>query len=133
MPTVPTMHAILLVVSLLSDPAIVGHEIELDRITLPQAFALDGQLVRSTFVVSCPADTHGGTTVVGARSDDIERTAFIPKCLLLDKGGEVTVAGVLQVIAHPPGWVNGRFILVWHEIRISPAAILKAERHTEGE
>ena len=100
-----------------ADPAVLGHPVELDVIPVAEAWTYHGRVVRSTFTVSCPPDTHGELTVVGAGHDDVERTAFLPKDLLLDAGQDVTVIGVLEVIAHPPAVVNGTRVPAWPELR----------------
>lgn len=46
----------------------------------------------------------------------------MPKDLLLDKGQDVTVVGVLRVKVHPPAWVNGQRLPVWTEIWVEGVA-----------
>ena len=56
-------------------PGVIPYPVELDRMTVAQARGNDGRLVCSTFIVSCPADTHGAVTVLGAGTDEVERAA----------------------------------------------------------
>jgi hypothetical protein len=78
--------------------------LELDRIPLVKAGAFHGKLVRSTFVISCPPDTHGKSTIIGTGNNAVERSALVPKDLMLDKSDEVTVVGVLEVIPTLRTW-----------------------------
>ena len=81
--------------------------------------------MRSTFTISSPPDTRGETTFIGAGRDDIERTAFAPKNLLLNQDNAVRVFGKIRLITHPPMMVTGVCVKAWHEIRICPAVELK--------
>lgn len=115
-----------LIIALLADPVgMLFEPIELDVISVERAWVLDGRPVRSTFTVSCPPDTHGDLTVLGAGHDEVERTAIVPKNLLVDTGHDVSLVGVLRVIQHPPGAVNGVFVKGWTEIRISPSVVVR--------
>ncbi len=103
---------------------VLPRPVELDRMSVAQAWASNRRLVVTTFTISCPTDTHGDVTVIGAGWDEVERSAYVPKDGLLDKGQEVTVVGVLRVTVHPPAWVNGQFVPVWTEIWIDRAIVL---------
>jgi hypothetical protein len=94
----------------------VPQAVELDVMTVAQAWALNGKWVVTSFTISCPPDTYCETTVIGAGTDEVERSAYVPKDLLLDKGQDVTVVGVLRVKINPPAWVNGQRVPVWTEI-----------------
>jgi hypothetical protein len=102
---------------------VIPQEVELDRMTVAQAWGNNGRLVWSTFTISCPTDTHGDVTVIGAGWDAVERAAYVPKDFLLDKGDEVTVVGVMRVKNYPPAWVNGQFVPAWTEIWIEGVVV----------
>ena len=102
---------------------IIPQTVELDVITVPQAWALNGQRVVTSFTISCPPDTHGEVTVIVAGHDEVERTAYVPKDWLLDMGQDVTVVGVMRVRVHPPAWIMGQFVPVWTEIWIEGIAV----------
>jgi hypothetical protein len=103
-------------------PGVIPYPVELDRMSVAQAWGNNGRLVVTTFTISCPPDTHGDVSIIGAGWDEVERGAYVSKDLLLDKGQEVTVVGVLRVKVHPPAWVNGQRVPVWTEIWIEGVA-----------
>lgn len=107
---------------------IIPQPVELDRMSVAQAWGNNGRLVVTTFTISCPTDTHGEVTVIGAGWDEVERSAYVPKDLLLDKGREVTVVGTLRVKVHPPAWVNGQKVDKWTEIWVENAKVLRSSR-----
>ncbi len=107
-------------------PGVIPFPVELDRMTVAQAWGIDGRLVCSTFIVSCPADTHGAVTVLGAGTDEVERAAYVPRNLLVDKGHEVTVVGILRVKVHPPFRMNGQVVPATTEIWIEQAILVPA-------
>jgi hypothetical protein len=113
------MCYLILAAALWSDPSLAARPIDLDTIKPDNAWALNGIFVKSTFPITCLADTHGKTTVIGTGWDVIERVAHIPENLMIDKGDEVTVYGFLRVIPHRAEIVNRQFIPEWLEIRIS--------------
>lgn len=104
------------------------HIIKLDEISVEDAKMLEGQLVRSTFVIAAPPDTQDEITYIGCELDDVERVVHLPENLLLDKGHEVTIEGVLQVITHPPARINGQNIPACVEIRVVDARLLRSSR-----
>lgn len=122
------MSPLLVALTFLTGPSVIGHKIDIGVIPLEQAVALNRKRVRATFVITHPPDTHGDKTILGTGFDDIERTAFVPKNLLLDKGDEVTVFGKLEVIHHPLAVVNGQFVKAWHEIRIETPIVQKRNK-----
>lgn len=109
------------------DPSAFCKPIDLDLITVDDARELQNFPVKSTFFVTSPPDTHDTFTVVGTGFGAVERTAFIPKDLLVDRGDEVTIFGRLRVIDHPGCWVNQVWVRPWTEIRVSPAGRAKSK------
>lgn len=114
-----------LLLAALTSPAIIAQPVELDVIRPADAVPLNGRYVRTTFTVACPPDHTEFTTVIGCGFDDVERTAYLPKDLLLDVGDEITVAGSLEVVPHPPLVINGQRVPAWTEIRINDARRMK--------
>lgn len=107
-------------------PGVIPNPVELDRMSVGQAWGNDGRLVCTTFVVSCPADTHGAVTVLGAGADEVERAAYVPKNWLVDKGHEVTVVGIMRVKVHSSFRVNGQVVPATTEIWIEQAILVPA-------
>lgn len=107
----------------LHDPP--GEVIAFDAITVVDARATAGTVVKATFEVSCPPDHFGRWTVLGAGLDDVERAAYVPKDLRVDKGDRVTVVGRLKVRRHTASVVNGQEVPAWDELRIDPAVRVK--------
>ena len=101
----------------------IPQKVELDRMTVAQAWGNNGRLVWSTFTISCPTDFSGEVSIIGAGWDAVERSAYVPKDLLLDKEQEVTVVGIMRVREHPPAWIIGQFVPVWTEIWIEGIAL----------
>jgi hypothetical protein len=85
------------------------------------AVPLNGRYVRATFTVADPPQHTEFTTVIGCGHDEEERAAYLPKDLLIDRGDTVTVAGILEVVPHPPLLVNGVRVPAWTEIRMCDA------------
>lgn len=109
----------LTIAAVISNPPTLPR-VPLDTIPLERAKVYHGQLVRCTFPVTCPPDTHGNVTVVGTGWNAVERGAHLPKDLLVDKGDEVTAVGILEVIRHKAAFVNGQLIPPFEENRLSP-------------
>ena len=112
-------------VAALTSRAMIAHPIELDVIRPADAVPLNGRFVRSTFTVACPPGHAEHTTVLGCGHDAVERSAYIPKDLSIDRGDTVAVAGILEVVPHPPLVINGQRVPAWTEIRISDVRRVK--------
>lgn len=72
-----------------------------------------------------PPDHTEFTTVLGCGFDEVERAAYLPKDLLIDRGDTVTVAGILEVVPNPPLVINGERVPAWTEIRLNDARRVK--------
>jgi hypothetical protein len=107
---------------LLATFAILPQPIDLDGISLERARAMNGKLVRASFLNVAPAYTMLGRTVIGPanREDGAERTAVLRGNRLdVDEGERVNIVGTLKVIDHKPAVVNGVAVTAWVEVRVA--------------
>jgi hypothetical protein len=96
-----------------------GPALDLDTVTLPQAAALDGQVVRATIPVVNPPDAVGWWSVLVDDTGAFNRTVVVPRTLSNDRGEVVRVVGVLETIRHPAATVNGANVPGWDEVRVT--------------
>lgn len=96
-----------------------GPAVDLDTLTVQQADALHGQVVRATVTVVNPPDAVGWWSVLGDDIGAFTRTVVVPRTLAIDRGDVVRVVGVLETIRHPAAVVNGVQVPAWDEVRVT--------------
>lgn len=96
-----------------------GLAVDLDTITLQQAAAMNGWVVRATVTVVNPPDFVGWWSVLGDDTGVVVRSVVVPRDCGVRSGDVVRVVGVLESIRHPAAVVNGEKVPEWDEVRVT--------------
>ena len=102
--------------------------IDFTALTVSEARQLDGAGVVMFFTIGAPTWAGEGVTLIGPGDmpDGSEWSAvLIGENFDFNPGDRVVVAGVLRVIRHPAGRVNGVDVPEWWQVTVTRAVVVK--------